>query len=109
MCPDEVALHVCVFAIRISPKREGRRRGGKLGPCACTGALRGARVHRRFGVSGSPGISSLGVLAPLAVAPSVGPPLVAAAVVSPSPCRRLLVGAVASAGVVNAVVVDVVM
>jgi hypothetical protein len=40
----------------------------------------------------------------LAVAPSVAPLLVAAVAVSPSPCRRLLVDAVASAGVVNAVV-----
>jgi hypothetical protein len=73
---------------------------GRASGRPCTQALRGVWI---------PGISSLGVLAPLAVAPSVGPPLVAAAVVSPSPCRRLLVGAVASAGVVNAVVVDVVM
>jgi hypothetical protein len=108
MCTNELAPNV--FAVRLSPKRgalssEG---GGKRGPCACTGALRGARVHRRFGASGSLGISSLGVLALLAAAPSVGPLLVVAAAVSPSPCRRLLVGAVASAGSKCSSIVDVI-
>jgi hypothetical protein len=71
------------------------------------GRVSGARVHRRSEASGSLGISSLGVLVLIAVAPSVVPLLVATVAVSPSPCRRLLVDAVASAGVVNAVVVDV--
>ena len=72
-------------------------------------ALSGAvYTYRRSGASGSLGISSLGVLVLqawllLAVAPSVVPLLVAAVAASPSPCRRLLVDAGASAGVVNAV------
>ena len=42
MCPDEVALHVIVFAIRISPKREGLVADGGIswGP---------VRVRARFG------------------------------------------------------------
>jgi hypothetical protein len=78
------------------------------------GRVAGARAHRRSGASGSLGISSLGALGLLAagwlllaVTPSAAPLLVAAVAVSLSPCRRLLVDAVASASAVNAVVVDV--